>query len=162
MFELQSAVFLQIFRSAVKMLSSNYDRNFPPELTDFEYRLRIPCTQSKHGRILLHIRFLSHDWLSGNGLLFIPVERAFFPEIDVSHEQDRYIKQHFEKAEPAQLAKNVRPWIKKDCLDVKKNKDHCNQIELHGKRRARVTRWIHTAFVGLLLFAARPPPAYER
>src|SRR6516225_188609 len=98
----------------------------------------------------------------------MPVQRALLPEIDVSDQEDGDIKHHFYEAKPprfhvaSQILEDVRPWVKKDGLDVEENEHHGHQVELYGKRFASVARRRDPAFVGLLLGFVRAAPANER
>lgn len=50
--------------------------------------------------------------------LFVPVQRALFPEIEVTNQQDGDVNHHFQKAVPSQTAKNIGPWVKKDGFHI--------------------------------------------
>src|SRR5205814_940263 len=99
---------------------------------------------------------------------FNPVERALFPEINVPDQQDGNIDQHLYEAIDAKTVRNlehilidVSPWVQEDGLYVEQNKDHGDQVELHGKRLARVARRFHAAFVSLLFCAVWAAPSYQ-
>src|ERR1700738_504397 len=47
-----------------------------------------------------------------------PVQRPFLPKIKVPHEQDPNIKENFDKPEPMQFAKNIRPRVEKNSFHI--------------------------------------------
>src|SRR5215467_7070033 len=51
------------------------------------------------------------------GRLFIPVQCAFFPEVNVPDEQNDNVEQHLHKAKNFQILVDQRPWVEKDRLD---------------------------------------------
>src|SRR6266850_7214845 len=91
--------------------------------------------------------------------LGMPVERPFFPKIEIANQQDRDINHHFIEAVTPEGAKNHRPRVQKDGFHVKKYENHGHEIEFYGKRLACVAGRLHAAFVSLLLGAIRTAPA---
>src|SRR5712692_702511 len=51
----------------------------------------------------------------------VPIQRALFPEIDVTRQQDQDVDQHLYEPEPAQFAIDVGPGVQKDSLDIEQN-----------------------------------------
>jgi len=101
-------------------------------------------------------------------LILMPIERAFFPQIEVTHQKYGDVYHNFQEAVHAdtgghsyKVPVNIRPGIQEDGFHVEKNENHRHQIESYGDGRARVARGLHAAFVRLLLRAARPAPAHQ-
>src|SRR5579863_9722327 len=54
-----------------------------------------------------------------------------------------------------EIAQDYGPGIKENCLNIEQNKQHPDQVELHGKAPARVSHRVHTALVSLHLRPSR-------
>src|SRR6202012_1707159 len=96
----------------------------------------------------------------------MPVERAFFPQIDVTDQQDGDVDEHLYVAVNAKsmrylehIAVNVGPRVQKDRLDVEQDEHHRDEIKLHGKWFARITHRFHAAFIGGLFCAIWASPS---
>src|SRR5882672_1421768 len=119
----------------------------------------VPGAQMLDHSISVLIDVLRHSFsLTRSGLL-VPVQRALFPEIEVTDQQDGNVYHHFDKAVQSQLAKYQRPRIQKNRFHIEQNKDHRHEVELYGKGFARVAGRLHTTFVGLLLGLVWAAPA---
>src|ERR1700691_666587 len=95
----------------------------------------------------------------------MPVERAFFPQIDITDQQDRDVDEHLYVAVNAKgmrylehIAVNVSPRVQKNRLDVEQDKDHRDEIKFYRKGLVSVTDRFHAAFIGGLFCAIWPPP----
>src|SRR5580692_3383356 len=98
----------------------------------------------------------------------MPVERAFFPQIDVSHQEDGDVDEHLHEAEDSKavrnlehVAVNVGPRVQEDRFHIEQNKNHGHEIKLYGERLARVAGGIHTALIRLLLGAIWASPSHQ-
>src|ERR1700733_4928232 len=96
----------------------------------------------------------------------MPVERAFFPQIDITDQQDGDVNEHLYIAVNAKsmrylehIAVNVGPRVQKDRLDVEQDKDHRDEIKLYRKRVVSIADRFHAAFIGGLFCAIWPSPA---
>src|SRR5579864_8520733 len=96
----------------------------------------------------------------------MPVERAFFPQIDIADQQDGDVDEHLYIAVNAKgmrylehIAVNVSPRVQKDRLDVEQDKDHRDEIKLYRKGLVCIADRFYAAFVGGLFGAiwASPP-----
>src|ERR1700744_2027124 len=96
----------------------------------------------------------------------MPVERAFFPQIDVTDQQDGDVDEHLYVAVDSKsvrylehIAINVGPRVQKDRLDVEQDEDHRDEIKLHRKWFARVAHGFDTALIcGLFCAIWTSPP----
>lgn len=92
-----------------------------------------------------------------------PVQRAFFPQVDVAHHQDQNVNEHLHEAEELQLPENDGPGIEEDRFDVEQDEDYRHHVEVHGIRSARVTGRANAALIGLVLdLRARMTPDHIR
>ena len=74
--------------------------------------------------------------------LFFPVEHAFFQGVDVAHHQDRNEAQHAPENDLAMshsFAKDHRPWLHVNDLQIEEDEEHRDEIELHAKARLPLT-----------------------
>src|ERR1700690_1314378 len=85
-----------------------------------------------------------------DGPSLIPIERALFPEEDVTNQQNSNVEQHLHKAEHFKLVVHQRPWVQEDGLDIEQNKNQGHHVEVDGERLARVSDRGHPAFEGLI------------
>src|ERR1700732_3024306 len=72
--------------------------------------------------------------------LFMPVERALLPQVNVPDQEDSDVNDHlFEtKSTEAQgllkhVAINIGPRVQEDSFHIEQNENHGYQIELHGE-----------------------------
>ena len=91
--------------------SRHHDRGFAPKFNPFHDRFRVPRTQAFGYNIRVLAGRLRHDFESHMRRLFVPVQRAFFPEIQITDQQDGDVHHHFCKPIPPQTAKDVGPGI---------------------------------------------------
>ena len=73
------------FSSGSKQLGRHNDRGFASEFYDFSDRLRVPRTQLLGYNISVLAGSFRHDFESRKRRLFMPVQRALFPEIEVTN-----------------------------------------------------------------------------
>src|SRR5215470_18232006 len=100
-----------------------------------------------------------HSFLSTRFRLFVPVQRALFPKIEVTNQQDGDVYHHFQKTVPSQTAKNVGPWVEKNGFHIEQNENHCYEIKFYRERLASIAGRLHATFVSLQLSLGRAPPA---
>src|SRR6267142_533470 len=91
--------------------------------------------------------------------LLVPVQRALFPEIEITNQQDGEVYHHFDKAIPSKTAKYVGPRIQENSFYVEQNKNHIDQIVFDREGLPGVSGRVHTAFIGLQLGLGGAPPA---
>lgn len=83
----------------------------------------------------------------------MPVERALFPEKNVTDEQDSNVEQHLDETKYFQVAINQRPWIQKDCFDVKQNEQERDHVEVYRKGLSGISSGLDAAFIRLVFGA---------
>jgi len=77
-----------VFRGGSKKFARNDNRWYRTEFDHFRNGFRIPRTQVFGYNISFLARRLRHDFESRMRRLFMPVQRAFFPEIEISDQHD--------------------------------------------------------------------------
>src|SRR5690349_3303461 len=68
----------------------------------------------------------------------IPIEGTLLPHVDVADGQNPEKNSHLYQAKDSQLAKINRPWVKKHDFQIKDQKQHRDQVKLHGETNARI------------------------
>src|SRR5215470_15057269 len=150
-----------LLRSCAHKAMRDNNGRLAVEFDDFFDYSWIPRAQMLDDSLSVLVCVIRHSFLFTRCRLFVPVERALFPEIEISDQQDGNVDHHLEKAIPAETAKNISPRVKKNRFHVEQNEDHCDEIKLHGKGFASVAGRFHTAFVCLKLSLAWAAPANE-
>jgi len=148
-------------------VARNDDGSLAAKLDHFTDRVGIPSTQSLDHNISNLVAVVRHSSrILQLRRLFMPVERALFPEIDVPNQQDGNVHEHLCEAisphlyrMPDHVPVNVSPGIQEDRFYVKQDKDHGYEVKLHGERLACVARRFHPALVSLLFSAIWAPPS---
>ena len=115
---LQLGVLATPFCRGSEEFARHHDRGFAPEFKHIYDRFRVPRTQASGYNISVLAGRLSHNLESHVRWLFVPVQRAFFPEIQVTDQQDGNVDHHLHKAVPPQTAKDVGPGVQEDGFDV--------------------------------------------
>ena len=167
--KLQIRMVATAFGHGPQYLPRQNDGRFAAEFNHFLDGVWIPRTQVLDDNISALAGILGHRFESlRRRLVLMPVERAFFPQIEVPDQKDGDVYHHFREAVHPdarrhldQVAVDVRPWIQKNGFHVEKYENHRHQIKSYGDWRARISRGLHAAFVGLLLSAARASPAHQ-
>jgi hypothetical protein len=97
--ELQAVVVATALSDASQVLSGDNDCRLAAEFDHFLDRVRAPRAQPRDYNIsILTVAF--RHWLRNPALrrLVMPVERAFFPQIDVSDQEDGDVDEHLHEA----------------------------------------------------------------
>src|SRR5439155_9514914 len=84
-----------------------------------------------------------------------PLERPFFPGVNVAGEDNCNKQQHLEESKELQFAVHDGPGEKKNGLNIEEKEQHGDEIELHGETLARGTDRMHSTFVGRELSGIR-------
>src|SRR5206468_7743707 len=84
-----------------------------------------------------------------------PLERPFFPGVNVAGEDGCNKQQHLEESKELQFSVHDGPGEKKHGLDIEEKEQHGYEVELHGETLARGTDRMHSTFVGRELPAIR-------
>src|SRR6266567_3113400 len=148
---LQLGVPAAVFCRGSEEFARHDDRGLAPECNHFHDRFRVPRTQAFGYNISVFTGRLRHDFESQMRRLFMPVQRALFPEIQITDQQDGYVEHHLPEAVPPQTAKDVGPGVQEDGFHIEQNENHRHEVELDGEGFPRVTCGFHAAFVRLLV-----------
>src|SRR5579859_1409856 len=81
-----------------------------------------------------------------------PFQRAFFPLIDESHDENGEKHQHGEKAEGADFMQNDRPWKQEGYFQIEQDEQYRHKIVAHVELHACVFKCLETTFVRRKLF----------
>ena len=100
-----------MFRRCPEEFAWHDDRSLSSVFTDFRDRFRVPRTQALSDNISVFTGRLRHDLESHLRRLFMPVQRALFPKIQITDQQDGDVEHHLPEAVPPQTAKNVGPGV---------------------------------------------------
>ena len=98
--ELQVGVCAATLCRVPKQVSWHYDRRFAPGFNHFHNGRWGPRTQVFDNNISLLAGRLCHNFQS-HERLFVPVQRALFPEIEITDQKNGNVNHHFDKAVPA-------------------------------------------------------------
>src|ERR1700737_2394799 len=147
--------------NVAQYVARNDDGSLAAKLDHFTDRVGIPSTQSLDHNISNLVAVVRHSSrILQLRRLFMPVERALFPEINVPNQEDGNVHEHLCEAiaphlyrMPDHVPINVSPGIQEDRFYVKQDKDHGYEVKLHGERLACVARGFHPALVSLLFSA---------
>src|SRR5579883_3528163 len=89
----------------------------------------------------------------------VPVEHALLPDVGEARQYDPDVHQHFDEAQPFELAENHRPRQQEHRLDIEQDENDGDQIKLHRETAVGVALRRYAAFIGGALDLAAPPPA---
>jgi len=137
----------------------NNDRGFAAGFDNVFDRFRIPRAQMLDDSISVLVYVLRHSFSFTRYRLFVPVQRALFPEIEVTNQQDGDVYHHFDKTIQSQLAKHVGPRIQKNRFHIEQNENHRDQVKLYREGFTGVACGLHATLIGLQLGLAGAPPA---
>src|SRR2546427_511890 len=84
-----------------------------------------------------------------------PLERPFFPGVNVAGEDNCNKQQHLEESKELQFAVHDGPGEKKHGLNIEEKEQHGDEIELNGETLACGTDRTHSTFVGRELSGCR-------
>src|ERR1700675_4005811 len=84
-----------------------------------------------------------------------PLQCAFLPDPDVTHDQDAKKDQHFEQPKKAKGFELYSPWEKENGLHVEDHKQDGNNIVANRITASSPVDWINTALVGQKLLTVR-------
>src|SRR5260370_243040 len=157
---MQVGVPAAVFCRGSEEFARHDDRDLAAEFNHFRDRFRVPRTQAFGYNISVFTGRLRHDFESQMRRLLMPVQRALFPEIQITDQQDGYVEHHLPEAVPPQTAKDVGPGVQEDGFHVEQNENHRYEVKFDRDGCARVACRFHAAFVRLLLGPAWPPPAH--
>jgi len=129
------------------------------KLDHFFHGFCIPGTQMFDDNISALIGIVRHSFSLTRSSLFVPVQRALFPEIEVTDKQNRDVYHHFHEAVQTEIPEDEGPWIKKNRFDIEQDKNHCNQVKFYREGFTRVAGRLHATFVRLEFGFAWAPPA---
>src|ERR1700732_2214948 len=100
--------------------------------------------------------------------LFMPVERALFPQINVPDQEDSDVNEHLYEPKSSHahraldhVAINIGPRVQEDRFHIEQNENHRYEIEFDGEGLPGVAGGHHAAFVRLLLGAIGAAPAHR-
>jgi len=97
--ELQAVFVATAFSNASKEFASDHDGGFTAEFNYFLDRVGAPCAQASDYNISRLTTALRHRFRNpALRRLGVPVERAFFPQIDVSDQEDGDVNEHLYEA----------------------------------------------------------------
>src|SRR5438067_11177884 len=94
---------------------------------------------------------------SSSAISSLPVQRAFFPDVDQADDERGGEHQHLDVAEPAERAKVDRPGVEEDRLDVEDDEEQGDHVELHREALAGVAHRLAAALEVLALDRAGAP-----
>src|ERR1700680_987321 len=100
--------------------------------------------------------------------LFMPVERALLPQVNVPDQEDGDVNDHLDETESSKaqrllehVAINIGPRVQEDSFHIEQNENHGYEIEFDREGLPGIAGRHHAAFVRLLLGAIRAPPAHH-
>jgi hypothetical protein len=97
--ELQSVIVAAAFSSSAQDLSGQDNGRFATKFDYFLNRVRAPCTQPGDHNISRLSTAVCHRFQNpALRRLFMPIESAFFPQIDVSDQEDGDVNKHLYEA----------------------------------------------------------------
>src|SRR5204863_9927576 len=100
-----------------------------------------------------------HSFSLTRSSLFVPVQRALLPEIEVTDKQNRNIYHHVHEAVQTEIPEDEGPWIKKNRFDIEQDKDHCGQVKFYREGFTGVAGRLHATFICLEFRFAWAAPA---
>src|SRR5882757_4936290 len=116
-----------VFRGRAKQFSRNHNRRFAMKFNDFRNAIRVPDAKLFGYNTSVLTATLCHDLSDLRRWLFVPVQRALFPKIEIADQQNCNVHHHFVKAVAAMFTKlpiYKCPGVKKNGFHVEKDKDH--------------------------------------
>jgi len=100
--ELQLGIGVAALRHGPKQILRHYNRGFAPEFNDFRNGLWAPRAQALDNNTSFLAGRLRHNAIpQALLLLFMPVQRALFPKIEITDQENGDVHHHFYKAVPS-------------------------------------------------------------
>src|SRR5689334_10067728 len=82
-----------------------------------------------------------------------PVQRPFFPDVKESGKNQHHKDKHFDKRQHFEFPEHNHPRVQKNSLDIKKDKQHSDQVEFHAEALPRIAGGHNARFIRHILDA---------